>query len=228
MDARPLARWAGAITLVVAPLSITLGTFVPSYGEDSPVADQLVAVVANPGSQSTANLLAIVQLLIVPAMLFMALLARRGAPRLSVIGGGISLLAWLAGVVGFAVYGIALEAAAAAPDQAGAAAVLGGIGASTAYNILVLSFVAGHVIGMLVLGIGLWRSRVAPAWVGLFIAFLPLVHVGARLLGPIADGVVYALITVAMTCLALILVRMRDDEWDLAPVTLRTAAPSPV
>jgi hypothetical protein len=228
MDARPLARWAGAITLVVAPLSITLGTFVPSYGEESPVADQLAAVAGSPGSMATTNLLGIVQLLIVPAMFFVALLARRGSPRLSLIGGGISLLAWLAGMVAFGAYGLALEAAAAAPDRASAAAVMEGLGAGTAYNILVLSFVAGHIIGMLLLGIGLWRSQVAPAWVGLSVAFLPVLHVGARMLGPIADGIIWALLTVAMSYLALILVRMRDDDWDLAPVTLRTAVPSPV
>lgn len=230
MDARRTARWAGALALIIGPLSITLGSFVPTYGEDDPVSTQLGFAAGHLDALSISNLLLLPQMAMVPAVFFLALLARRGAPRLSVVGGGISVLAWLAAMVGFGAYGIALEAAAAVPDTAGASAVLDGIGANTVYTILVLGFVAGHVIGMLVLGIGLWRSRVAPAWVGLFVAFLPLVHVGARLIGPVADGVVYALLTVAMGYLAVVLVRMRDEDWDLAParVTLQEPVASQV
>lgn len=228
MDARPLARWAGATALVVAPLTLTIGTFLPGYGEDDPVPQQLADIASHPDTMSTTNLLLLPELLIVPAMLFVAMLARRGAPRLSVVGGGISLLGWLAGMVALGGGGLAYEAAASVPDRAGATAVLEALNANTTYNILVLGFVAGHVIGMLVLGLGVWRARIAPAWVGLFVAVLPLLHVGARLLGPIADGVTFALLTVAMGYLATLLVRIRDDEWDLAPVTLADRVPSPV
>jgi hypothetical protein len=59
------------------------------------------------------------------------------------------------------------------------------------------------------------------------VALLPLLHVPARVLGPVADGLTFALLTAAMAYLAVVLVRMPDDEWDLAPVPARAAAPVP-
>lgn len=227
MDARPAARWAGAVCLTVAPLALTIGTFLPTYGEDDPVADQVAAVAAAPDALSTSNLLVFPQMLVVPAMFYLALLARRGAPRLSLIGGGLSVLGWLAGMAVFTGYGLTLAAAAAAPDRGAATAVVEGVAADTTYNVLILLFVLAHVVGMLVLGIGLVRSRVAPAWTGWFVAVLPVLHVGARVLGPVADGLTFALLTAAMAYLAVVLVRMPDGEWDLAPATARTAAPVP-
>ncbi len=225
MDARPAARWAGAVCLTVAPLALTIGTFLPTYGEDDPAADQVAAVAAAPGALSTSNLLVFPQLLIVPAVVYLAMMARRGAPRLALVGGGLSALGWLAGMIVFTGYGLTLAAAAAAPDRTAATAVVAGVAADTTHNVLVLLFVLAHVLGMLVLGIGLVRSRVAPAWTGWFVALLPLLHVPARVLGPVADGLTFALLTAAMAYLAVVLVRMPDDEWDLAPVTARAAAP---
>lgn len=227
MDARPAARWAGAVCLTVAPLALTIGTFLPTYGEDDAVTDQVAAVAAAPDVLSASTVLVFPQLLIVPAMIYLAMLARRGAPRLSLIGGGLATVGWLAGMAAFTGYGITLAAAAAAPDRAGAIAVVEGVAADPTYNTLVLLFVLAHVIGMLVLGVGLVRSRLAPAWTGWAVALLPVLHVGARVLGPIADGVTWALLTAAMAYLAVVLVRMPDDEWDLAPVPARVAAPVP-
>lgn len=55
MDARPAARWAGAACLTVAPLTLTIGTFLPTYDEDDPVADQVAAVAAAPDALSTST-----------------------------------------------------------------------------------------------------------------------------------------------------------------------------
>lgn len=210
MDARRLARLAGAVCLVVGPIAIAAS--VPPYSQDDPTGQQLAVIVAHPAAADLANVIQLFALAMVPAMFAAAWLARRGAPVLALVGGAVSALAWMAGMSSLATMGIVTEAAAGVADRQGAVAVIDATNAHPVYGVLVLTFVLGHLVGMLVLGIGLWRARVAPAWMGLLFAVSPILHAVGHAIGPGVDSAAYGLLAVATTGLAVLIVRMRDGD----------------
>jgi hypothetical protein len=78
-------------------------------------------------------------------------------------------------------------------------------------------FVLGHVIGTVLLGLALLRSRTVPGWAAIVTAvaqplhFVALVIVGSREL----DFAAWTLNAVAFAVVAFAIVRTPDDEWDL-------------
>ena len=110
-------------------------------------------------------------------------------------------------------------------DKGTVAAVIDAATGDATFNTLIAIFVLGHLVGMLTLGIGLWRSRAVPAWVGILFALSPILHAVAMNIGTAADTVAYSLLGVAMIGCAVRLVRVPDDEWDL-PARQRAVAPA--
>lgn len=155
--------------------------------------------------------------LVVPSILAMVLVSRRGAPRLTTwatvvmgggfllvltLGGGSDPLSWVAADEGYdpAATGKFIDAVVSSP-RAG----LGDLG-----------FIAAILIGSVLVGIALWKSKAVHAWaaalVGLggcthpFLSFQHTVH-GA------------GLVLLAVGCLGVseALLRMSDDEFDVPP-----------
>ena len=227
MDTRKLSRCTGAAILALAPIGFVVGAWTqPVYDNDAPAASQLAEVAAQPMPPAALRVLVSLLILLMPAaMIFATRLARRGAPRLAAIGGAISFLAWSAGIAsigaveGLYWYGSRME------DKGTVAAVIDAATGDATFNTLIAIFVLGHLVGMLTLGIGLWRSRAVPAWVGILFALSPILHAVAMNIGTAADTVAYSLLGVAMIGCAVRLVRVPDDEWDL-PARQRAVAPA--
>lgn len=76
-----------------------------------------------------------------------------------------------------------------------------------------LLFIAGITFGLLLLGIALWRSRVAPAWMGLALAIGGFTH--PFLPGHLAQGLGLLVAAVGFTGATYALLRMRNDDFDL-------------
>lgn len=83
---------------------------------------------------------------------------------------------------------------------------------------LVGVFVFGHLIGTIILGMALWRSRAVPAWIAWALAVSQPVHLLSAMTGnhPL-DLIGWGLTAVGFAAAGLTLVRMRDDEFDLPP-----------
>jgi hypothetical protein len=161
---------------------------------------------------------------LIPAVIALAWVTRRRTPVLTTVGavwtlfGCLSafsllvpddLLAYLAVTEGLDVATVAaLDEAWWALPMTGAAALL---------------FISGIVVGLPLLGIALWRSRVAPRWMAIALIvggathpFLPN-HVVAGV-GLLVAGIGFAGATRA-------LLRMTNDEFDLPPMTQPGAQP---
>ncbi len=148
-------------------------------------------------------------------------LVRRSTPVLATVG---TILAFL----GFAGIG-----AVASTDPVLAAGVDVGLDAD-ALDRLVTSmmsapaasvgtgvFVVGHIAGLLLLGIALWRSRIVPRWVAVAVAVSQPVHLVSAVIVPsrLLDVVLgWGLTTVGFAAVGLHVLRMPDDEWDRPPV----------
>jgi len=157
--------------------------------------------------------------LLIPATFAVAWVSRRGAPRLATAGAllaltgqlagfplnqGGDLLAYISVKKGFDVAAMAKlqEALESQP-----AAAIGG-----------LRFLVGLVFGLLLLGIALWRSTAAPAWMGIALALGGFTH--PFMPGHVAAGIGLLVAAVGFAGASIALVRMRNDDFDLAPARL--------
>ncbi|TMQ90290.1 hypothetical protein ETD83_36085 [Actinomadura soli] len=75
-------------------------------------------------------------------------------------------------------------------------------------------FVAGHILGVVLLGIALWRGRIIPAWAGIaLIASQPLHAIFAAALPNAAlDGLAWGLTAVGFAAAAPAVARGRDGS----------------
>jgi hypothetical protein len=78
-----------------------------------------------------------------------------------------------------------------------------------------LMFILAITVGLLLLGIALWRSRVAPAWMGLALAAGGLTH--PFMPGHVAAGTGLIVAAVGFAGASVALLRMRNDDFDLPP-----------
>src|SRR3954468_18293102 len=165
MDIRTVSRAAAVVTLAITAVAGAI-PLVVTENDEAPAADQFRDYVAHSGVAAASNAMLLALICVVPAMIYAARLARPGAPKLAFVGGGLSALAWLAGLISLGGSQLALYEGSKLPDRAGAAALVDAITADPVYNVLVLTFVLGHIVGMAILGIALWRSRSVAWWVG--------------------------------------------------------------
>lgn len=156
--------------------------------------------------------------LVVPSVLALAWLARRGAPRLSTVaailmGGGIlagvarvtngDLLAWVAAREG---YDAKLIDSLGDDLEASPTAGLGG-----------LLFIVGLVVGSIVLGFALWRSRVVPRWAAVAVGFGGASHPFLQF-SHVVVGIGLAVLAAGCAAASAAYLRMPDDELDLPPI----------
>jgi hypothetical protein len=232
MDIRTTSRAVGAGCLIIGSLALAIPVTITEA--DQTAAQQMQTTAAHLGEVNLSNNLVLLQILIVPAMIYTARLARRGAPKLAFFGGGLSALAWLAGLMAFAGTGVVVYHAATAADQSAIAGVLDKAFNDPVIGILTLVFVLGHVVGMVLLGAALWRSHAVPVWAAVLFLLFPIVHLAAHIIGSVAldDGSAVLLVVAAMVC-GVQLLRLPNAEWDLptadaATVPTEVAVPAPV
>ena len=180
-------------------------------------------VIAAEGQQSAVlwlGLLAAFTLL--PGVLAVGRLTRRGAPRLTaaamllVVPGylaltymiGTDLVLWTGARAGLDASTLAELATTVHPSSDVALGV----------------FVLGHVIGTVLLGLAMLRSRTVPVWAAIVTAVSQPAHfVAFVVLGsPALDCAAWTANGIAFAVAAVAILRMPDDEWDLPPA--RTAS----
>lgn len=226
MDIRTASRAAAVTSLVVGATALALPLSVTGDG-DAPAARQLADYAAHPGTAMTTNVLTFAIILMVPAMVYTARLARRGAPTTAFVGGGLAALGWLAGLMSLGMSQVLLYQGSRLPDRAAAATLVDAVTADPVFGTLVGVFVVGHVVGMVVLGVALWRSRAVPVWVaGLFVAY-PVLHFAAHGGPAVIDYVARAALVVAAVGIAVRIARTPNVDWD-APTGQFVSEPLPV
>jgi hypothetical protein len=151
---------------------------------------------------------------LIPATYAVAWVARRGAPRLTTAGAVIALLGFLAG--------IALLGGVETPAQVTVQHNLD-VNAMSALDqalqnepllaIAGLLFIVGVVFGLGLLGAALWRSRYAPAWMGIALMVGGATH--PFIPGHVGQGIGLLVASVGFAGASVALLRMRNGEFDL-------------
>lgn len=157
---------------------------------------------------------AVFVVLLIPATVAVAWVARRGAPRLTAAGAFIALSGFFVGIS--LLGGVETPALVTVQhdlDVTSMAALDDALHHEPLLGIASLLFIVGIVFGLGLLGAALWRSRYVPAWVGIAVMvggathpFIPH-HIGQGI-GLLVAGAGFAGVSVA-------LLRMTNDEFDL-------------
>jgi hypothetical protein len=196
----------GAATLVIGPLGLVLGSLFAVAGDDDSVSVALAKIAAHPSGQRAVIICDLLATFMIPAILYLMRLAGPRAPRLTLAGGAVAFAAWLAGLVSLGASDLLYDHAAQLPDRAGAVTLVHAVTSDAAFVIPEALFLAGHVLGLLLLGIALWRSRAVPRWaaalVGLASVVQFLVHDQAVL-----SACVFGLLLIGMGACAVTLLR---------------------
>ncbi len=178
-----LPRWMhvfAAVLLPVGPAAVAVLRFVlPYFTVDEP-ADMAAGVAANLGRQSLVLWLGLVAAMTLPpAVVWVGRLTYRGAPRLTVAALAMA-------VPGYLALGVIL-----ASDLMLYAGVNNGLDPQTVAGMVSNShpamaaaetvFVLGHLVGTVLLGVALWRTRVVPVWAAVLTTFSQPIHLVAAI-----------------------------------------------
>jgi hypothetical protein len=217
-DARTFWRLLLAVVAPLPMLCMGIVYVIKPFEGNAPLPDTVAAITAHRQLFELILWLGVPFLVgLIPAVIAVAWVTRRRTPVLTTVGAVWTLLGCLSGfpllvpddMLAYLAVTERLDVATiAALDQAWWALPVTGAAA--------LLFISGIVVGLALLGVALWRSRVAPRWmaVALIIGgathpFLPN-HVVAGI-GLLVAGIGFAGATRA-------LLRMSNDEFDLPPV----------
>jgi hypothetical protein len=224
MDIRTVSRYGAAASMIVSSLALAIPiTYVDT---DDSGATQIHDAVAHIGMVTLSNALLPLQILLIPALIYVARLARRNAPRLAYIGAALSTFGWMAGLIALGGSGIVVYQATTMSDRNAAATLVGKFSQDSTFGTLTGLFVLGFMIGLVILGIALWHSHAVPVWVAVLFILVPI----GDLLGHFASSTVaivdgYAFVVCLVMC-AIAVLRRADDEWDLSTGTSPVPVPA--
>jgi hypothetical protein len=215
-------RVAGAAALVAAAL-LMLVSVVLAPDFPAGFTDRLAAVDEGGTSAAiSAVTFALAQLPFIIGVLAIGHLLRDRAPALSNLGTSLAVL----GGFGHSVFGgismAMLAMAADAPNRAVHADLLEQIESGPAAVFIVMGLL-GTVVGILLLGIGLFRARVVARWVPILLwAFLAVEFAGSAL-SEWASSVSGVLYLIAFTAIATAIWRSPNSSWEIRPVASEVA-----
>jgi hypothetical protein len=205
---------------VVAPLPMLfMGIYylISPVDGDASFKETVAATAADPGRFELMQWLQVPFFLLIPAMFAAAWVSRRSAPRLATAGGLLAVGGMSAGF--FLLDGVVMPAYLTVHDGLDASAVekfTDAVGKQATVQIGSLLFILAVTFGLLLLGIALWRSKVAPAWMGIALAFGGFTH--PFMPGHLAAGAGLVIAAIGFAGASYALLRSSNDNFDLPPL----------
>lgn len=218
---RTEVRWRGravaAVLLPVGPALVAVLRFVLPYETTDDSTEVVREVAAHQATESLVVWLGfLATLTLVPGVLAAGKVARAGSPRLTAVALALLVPAYLS--LGWLV----------SSDAAVLFSVRHGLPTATAADsyaslhpvavVAAVVFVVGHVVGTVLLGLALWRGTAVPGPAALAVLVSQPVHfVAAVVLGSHGlDLVGWGLNALGFAVVALVVLRMTDEEWAAA------------
>ena len=206
MDVRAVSRGFGAAALVIGPVGLVLGSLFQVAGDDDSIPVSLTKIAANPSGQRAVIICDLLATFMVPAILYLMRLTGPRAPRLTLVGGAVAFTGWLAGLISLGASDLLYDHAAQLADRASAVSLVHAVTSDAAFVLPEILFVVGHMLGLVLLGIALWRSRAVPRWAAALVGLAPLAQVPVHDSGA-GSAVAYGLFLIGMGACAVALLR---------------------
>lgn len=191
------------LALILGPL-FSLGAALVSPMLKSDEAAQLDVVAQHPTRWYWSTVLLLVgSILLVPALLGIAALVRERAPRLGAVGGGLAALGAVIAVGDVMSQFVTWQMVAKGADHAQMAALLRRTDAVAGVSVVFTVGGLAVLIGVVLLSVGLVRTRVAPAWVAAGLSVGTVMNIAGY--GASSNAVVavsWALLLAAMSSIA--------------------------
>ena len=220
-DLRRTWRWLAAAALVLGPLGVTAIRAVMPYWTDDTPTEMVAGFAADPGAGALMNWLSLVTTpFLLLSALAMGFVARRRAPVIASWGTAVLFGAYALGSAVSAPDVLTSALLGRGDDQASVAGTAAVLMDHPPMLAGALSFVIGHLVGMVLVAIAVVRAKVVPWWVGLIIAVAQPVHVVSAVVVPnrLLDVVLgWGATTVGYALVAGAVLRTADEEWDLQP-----------
>jgi hypothetical protein len=180
-------RMGGALALVLAPwgFAITNACYawmIRNGGSDSTGSDALALAATGPDLLRVTIVAGMLGcLLIIPAVLTALSLARRS--RLAFVGGSLMIAGYVC-YFGVLLSNMIIIAMAERGGPAADYAAVIDVSQSDPWTVWVFPiFIVGNLLGTLLFGIGLMRSRTVPTWAAILILLWPPLHVIGLIVG---------------------------------------------
>jgi hypothetical protein len=207
-----LDRKALAILVPIGPLAVAVLRGILPYNTTDSSTVMAARVAAHQGTEAVVIWLTFIALItLIPGVITVGMLARRRAPRLGTAGLVLSFAAF-ACLFWSSVAGadnVALGAARIGMHPGTTGALITSIGAIPAVGLGSAIFVTGHIVGLVLLAVALWRGRVVPAWAALLLGTSQILHFVFAVIAPVhaLDGCAWALTAVGFAVAAIALIR---------------------
>ena len=163
-------RRALAVIMPIGPLAIAIVRGILPYKTTDSNATLAAQVASHQGTETLVVWLTFIAMLtLIPGVIAVGLMARRGAPRLGTVGLVLTFAAFMS-LFWSTVAGsdnVALAAARIGVSPVLTGRLLDSMGAVPAIGLGSWLFVAGHILGLVLIGTALWRGHVLPSWAAL-------------------------------------------------------------
>lgn len=178
---RSPARWLAALIIPIGPAAVALLRYVLPYNTTDSEATMVEKILLDPGRQSLVlwlGFLAIITL--VPGAVWVGRLVSPGAPRLTAVALVLLVPGYLA-LPWTATSDLIMWMGAHSGMDAGTLTRLSGAIHPTV-DVAGLLFVAGHVLGTVLLGLAMWVGKTVPRWAAVLTMISQPLHVVAAVI----------------------------------------------
>jgi hypothetical protein len=206
--------------MVIAPLGVGVIRGLIPYFNTTGGAAQVAAYAAHPDVYPVIAAAGIVVILtVVGAMQGVGRLIQGRAPRLALVAVPLATVGWIMVASLSTLDAVAYQLTGSGIGTAAAGAFLDRLGNDLYVNLASTMFIGGHVLGPLLLGVGLLLSGRAAWWAGAAVIGGDVLHPLAFLVLHIQplDAFAYLVMAVGMAAAARAVLATPNDEWDLAP-----------
>jgi putative effector of murein hydrolase LrgA (UPF0299 family) len=220
-DLRRLWRATLAAVLPLGPLAVAVAFWLRPFSlSDDPIVI-VEKILASPWTDLLLWLGFVAPALLLVGAITAGHLARRGAPVLATVATTINVLAFglMAGAVASSDL-LIVAGGRAGIDPATIVTITSAIENSPVTAAALGVWVPGHILGMVLLAIALRRARVLPTWAAVVLGISQPIHFVAFVVlqNQSVDAVAgWGFTALGFAAVAVALLRIRDDEWDLPP-----------
>ncbi|MGZ4436094.1 MAG: hypothetical protein ACXVXD_13675 [Nocardioidaceae bacterium] len=206
-------RWAGGVVLGAAALSMA-GFLTTPWENGSSTQSYLESLTGAPVQAIVAaSILHFGYVLLVPTAFVLFRLTRRGAPRLAMTGIGFAVLgSGLSGLVVTDMYDLSIGLNVGEKAGVPISEMHGVPGVAIGMLSMAVTSALGTFLGMLLLALAAWRSRLAPFWPALAIVAGWVTAFGAH--GALRACGGWAAVAVALAFLGVRVLQLSDAEYD--------------